>query len=403
VSNIIVRQAGKEGCGLAALRTLLVNLSHDRNYRYLTLNGHPPYSLANLREAAKKEGLKLDFRRAVATSAIRTADRFPFLAVMKTPSGSDHMILVTSLSKKGVRVLDPTDGRKVITFAEFERTWTLIFGEVISYEKRKAPCHRPDITPLWPMAIEISIEILADVALLFGFYFMNGNGSFLYPVACFSAFGLGSVLRRYLATLFLKKFDKRWLLATYDADPNRFRLNYEHYHSYKRCLFASPFDCFSALFLLLAMSFLVGSNNPSFFVAFGAIGVYEGVAALLFSRHLRKRREALAEAEESLFSGCLPENETFLRLASLNKETYDIADRIGYFRIVFYAVCLALTFLCFLGQSLITLNFYLFHFFAILTSGDAFERAFGYLLSEPFREEEKEYFNEYFAKNNASE
>ena len=403
VKTIIVRQAGQEGCGLAALRTLLVNLSHNQNYRYLTLEGHPPYSLAQLRDTAQKEGLKLEFRRAVETSAIRKADKFPLLAVLKTSTGADHMVIVSGLKNGKLIVLDSSEGKKLIPYEDFEAVWTCIYGEVVSYEPKVCSFHKPSIVPTWPLAIQIIIELISDGALLCGFYFMDGSGSFIYPVTFFMIFALSAVLRRVLGTYFLKKFDLKWLGSIYDKNPSHFRTNYEHYHQFKGFLFVSPFDCCSALFLLLALAFLIGVNNPSFFIALGAIGVYEGLASLLFSRRLRKRRKVLAETEESLFSGRLDEKETFLRLDSLNKETYDIADGIGNFRVVFYALCLALTFLCFIGQNSVSLNFYLFHFFGLITAGDSFERCFSYLLSMPLREEETEYFREYFAKKSVSE
>ncbi|MCI1244984.1 MAG: cysteine peptidase family C39 domain-containing protein [Bacilli bacterium] len=397
-----IRQPGEKGCGLAALRMLLVYLSHDRNYRFLTIEGHPPYSLELLSKAAQREGLRLEFRRALAPSAIRGADKLPMLVLLKR-DGCEHMAVVERIDRRGIVLLDPAEGRRRVPFSDFEEAWTCLFGEIVSYKRKKVSCRKGKIQPVWPSFVSALIEFAANAALLFGFYFMNGKGSFLFPIGCFSAFGILTILRRFLSVRIMRKFDGRWLISTYDGDPSRFRENYVRYNSYKRDFLASPLDCCSAAFLLVALGFLVGANNPSFFIALGAVGVYEGVTASLFAWRLRKRRSALESMEDSLFAKALKPQEAFSKLARINDETYGIADRLGYSKIVFYVFCLAITFFCFLGQGTPSLNFYLFHFFGVLAAGEAFDRTFSFIFSEPEREGDEAYFREYFAKKADSE
>lgn len=398
----IVRQAGREGCGLAALKTLLIFLSHDRNYRYLTIEGHPPYSLETLTRAAAEEGLIIEFRRAVCSSSIRQADVFPLLVLTKTQKGNGHLLLVTKINQKGLVTLDPAAGRRTIKIQDFEEIWTGIFGQVLSYKPQKARWRRKKILPIRSLVAGIVLEFLSNAALLFGFYFLNGSGSFYCPISCFFVFALTMILRRFLSTRTLKKFDQRWLGATFDKNVRRFRENYERFNSYKSDLFASPIQFFSSLFLLLALGFLLGTNNPAFFLALAGVGVFQGLWVFLLAGSLKRKRRRLTITEESLFSIPLSHPEASAALSSLGKATYRIADEIGYSKIVFYAFCLALTFLCFVGQPVVSLNFYLFHFFGVLAGGEAFEKMFLFLFSQPSREEDEEYFREYLAKDNDS-
>jgi len=400
--TIVVRQAGREGCGIAALRTLLIYLSHDRNYRYLTIEGHPPYSLEALTKAAAKEGLRIEFRRAICVSSIREADVFPLLVLTKTPKGNGHLLLVTQISDKGLAALDPAAGRRTIKIPDFEAIWTGIYAEVLSYEPKKASWRKKRILPIGPLVAEIALELGSNTALLFGFYFLNGSGSFCYPITCFFVFALTMILRRFLSTRTLKKFDQRWLGATFDKDPRRFRENYERFNSFKNDLFASPLQFFSSLFLLCALAFLLGTNNPSFFLALAGVGVFQGLWVYLLTGSLKRKRRRLTVTEESLFSAPLSPGEASTALSTLGKATYQLADEIGYSKIVFYAFCLALTFLCFIGQPVVSLNFYLFHFFGVLAGGEAFEKMFLFLFSRPYREEDEEYFREYLAKDSDS-
>lgn len=398
----IIRQADEQGCGLAALRTLLVHLSHDRHYAYLTMEGHPPYSLSSLQKAATKEGLTVEFRRAVAVSSIRQGERFPLLAIMKK-DGREHMVIVERAVRGGLLLADPAKGHRRVRYEDFEKDWTQIYGEIISYERKKCTYRKTKIVPAGAMVLGISVELLANVSLLVGFYFMNGEGSFLLPVGAFLAFALFTILRRVLSTDTLKKFDGRWMGLTFDEDPKRFKTNYERYHSFKRNLLVCPFDFCSSLCLLGALAFLIGFNNPAFYIAFFAVGLYEALAVSFFEKRLRKRRDALEQDENALFAGNLTSQEALLKLSSLSETTYGIADRIGYSRIVFYALCLALTFLCFIGEGEVSLNFYLFHFFGVIAAGEAYSRIISFVVYEPIRNADGEYFREYLAKSSVKE
>lgn len=77
--STIIYQESEHGCGLAVLRMVLCDLQKQSNYQYLTLDGHPPYSLKQLEERASKEGVLLSFMRAENAEAIMDAKEFPMI------------------------------------------------------------------------------------------------------------------------------------------------------------------------------------------------------------------------------------------------------------------------------------------------------------------------------------
>lgn len=395
--STIVYQGSASDCGLAALKSLLIAVSHDKNYRYLTADHGGPFSLAELIEMGKKEGLALEFRRVASKAEIENNPPVPFIALLGEEN-VPHAVVVSRIGRKSLTYLDPAEGPVTVKKTTFIEKWNGIFSQTLSYEKKPCPYRKESIKPLGSIVLAVLLEMGADAFLMCGFFYMNNEGNFLSPVLCFTGFALTAILRRCLETQSMKKFDERWLPLTYDSNENRFKDNYVHYHEFKKALFVSPLAFASAFFLLAALSFLIGANNPSYFIALSAIGVFEGVAAILFSGRLRGKRRSLSREEESLLASATDRQTALLRLQSINQTAYKIGDEISYLRIVTIAVCLASTFACFYGQTTITLNFFLFHFFALLSAAEQFERLFEYLMEEPIRQSEDEYFRQYLAK-----
>jgi hypothetical protein len=385
------------GCGLAGLAMLLCDYSRDPNYRYLTLEGHPPYSLENLKAAAAKEGLELNFYRAAAKEDLFKNQDWPLLALYEK-EGESHLVVVDSLRKGYVKGRDPAEGYFRLKVTDFFALWTGVYGLPGDYKKQTCPYKKPKILAPWgPLGLGL-VELLAEGALWLGFYFIGQEGNFLWTILLFSLFALLEIGRRRLAVLFMKRFDQRWLLAVYDPDNARFESNYRHYQTERRFFFASPLELVSELILEIALVLLLGLNTPSFLYAVAGVLVFSSALALLLSKTFLVQGKALSREEKGLFRKGAPAESKIPALRALAEKSYRLGSMAEYSHYILVLADLALATIPVLQSQEATLNFYLFHFFALLVLSESFLKVWNLFFQWEEKEPEDRYFAEYLAK-----
>jgi hypothetical protein len=385
------------GCGLACLAMLLSDYAHKRAYRYLTLEGHPPYSLETLKKAAQKEGMDLVFYRVNHPRDLLAHRQWPILALYEK-GGASHLVIVDAVAHGWVRGRDPVQGFFRLKDQDFFALWGGVYGHVSSYRKQVCPYQKPKIvSPVQPLALAL-FEFLAESALWLGFYFVGQEGSFLWTILLFALFALLEIVRRRLAVYFMKKFDRRWLLSIYDPDKRRFEENYRHYQAERRYLFASPIELVSELLLETALILLLSLNCPAFLYAVGGVLISALGLSFLFARTLRRSGKALAEQEKALFAQETSLESQFASLKGLSEESYRLGSIAEYGHYILILVDLALATIPVLLSGEITLNFYLFHFFALLVLSESFLKLGNWGFGNGEKEPEDRYFYEYFAK-----
>lgn len=400
--NTLIYQGDEEGCGLACLRMLLVRLSKNPRYRYLTLESHPPYSLAELKKEASKQGLELSFKRALGKEDLYSNEKWPLILLLG-PEKDSHMVLALKSRGRKILILDPAEGKRYRKKEEVFDEWNGIFGEIVSYSKCPCPYHRPKALGKGPLCGVSFLTIAAQSVLYYGFYTISEEGSYLWTILAFSFFSLFEIAAHFSSVFMMKRFDRAYLARIYDVDERRLEKNYRHYYAYKKSYFGGWVEFLSSFFFSLALSFLVGYNNLYFFVAVAGIGLYLFLETFFYEKRLRAEKSQLENEERSLFKETDCEGKKRDKIKKINDDSYKIGDFISYSAIIRILLILSLAAIPSLAKGEFSLNYYLFHFFALLSVAEWLKKVATFFYEEPQREQEYDYFLEYFLKNEKRE
>lgn len=393
-----IYQGDEEGCGLACLRMLLVYESKDKNYRYLTLDGHPPYSLEALRSTAGKEGLDILFKRAENKNSLMLNKKWPLLLLLgegKNP----HMIFVEKRWRSSLLVYDPAAGREWRKAEEIIEKWDGVFGEVGSYVKERCSYHAPRSPLPFSFIGACFTELLADASLYFAFFFLRDDGNAFYPIVLFACYGFLEIAKRLFSVNAMRSFDKTWLDRIFDPEKARLRKNYEHYYRYKSLLFASILEFVSGLSMTAGLCCLIGFNNAWFFVSVLGIVFYLSAESSLYFSSLQAKKKKIEEREKVLFLSDEVQEKKTEEIHAINEAAYGLGNRLSYEEIIYFILCLVLSMIPSLGKGIWSLNFYLFHLFALFAVGDALKKVISFFEKNAERKAEFDYFLEFFAKN----
>jgi hypothetical protein len=392
-----IYQGDEEGCGIACLRMLLSLLSKERNYRYLTLDGHPPYSLEALQKGAAKEGLNLLFKRVTSKEELYANTAWPVLLLLGKENDS-HCVLALKERGKRILIADPSSGKRWRKIEDVFSDWNGIYGEVLSYSPVKCPYHKKELKMPAVFIFSSIAEIFSEAALYAGFYNVEKNGDYLLSVVAFALFGLFAIGKRYFAVSAMKRFDQENLDKIYDPEPKRLKENYQHYYHLKSLYFGGWIEFVSALFFSSALLLLVGFNSPYFLVSaagYLAFALFEG---FYWQSHLEGEKADLERAEKTLFSGEMKPEEKKESINELSQKAYQLGDFVSYSGAIRLVLSLALALIPVLAEQKISLNYFLFHFFALLAIGEGFEKIVSFFLHSRERSQEFDYFLEYFLK-----
>ncbi len=392
-----IYQGDEEGCGLACLRMLLVCLSHKKDYRYLTLDGHPPYSLKALTEAGEKEGLELTFKRVKDKELLFKNDNWPIL-ILQGDERNSHMVLLRRKFGSYVEVFDPSEGKCWKKISNLITYWNGIYGEVTSYVKTKCEARKRRQGGEIERVAALGFGLLSQAALYAGFYFVDYQGNFLYTIILFSTALVFEILKRLFAVRAMKCFDKKWLHGIYD-DEKRLRKNYEHYYAYKKGWFLNHLSLFSSFLFFVSLSLLLGVNNLAFLASIGGLACYLFLEAFFYSQTLRGKKKALEWKEKSLFASKEVKETKERLIKEINQEGYRLGDYFSYGQAIYFAVLLALALIPTFYSGDMSLNYYLFHFFGIYAIGGALREIYSFFQNHDTMESEYDYFLEYFQKN----
>ncbi|MCR4562440.1 MAG: hypothetical protein K5694_04495 [Bacilli bacterium] len=392
-----ILQGEEKGCGYSCLRMLLIHYSKNSRYRYIRLEGHPPYSLSVLKKEASREGMDLVFQKVSNKDDILLNKTWPILAVLERRDGT-HMVYLERRFLNYLIVKDPATGTRMVKISSFIAEWSGVFGFVDSYRKQYFHVKKPKIhvSPLYYLSL--IMEVVGVVVLYSGFYFVNASGNFLAAVIMFLGYGLISIFKQTLLVSSMKSFDKRYLSRAYDSDNKQFRRNYAHFYSYKKCFFSSNISFVSNFIMSFALSYLMCANNPIFLFSVLSMVVYAFVDGILISGYFEKRKKDVEGKEKFLFESRERKEEKIMEMNVLSKKAYEIGNFLSYNEIFYMAVSLSLSLIPTIVAKDFSLNYYLFHFFALLSIGQGLKKVARYFHEQSDKSREEEYFREYFLK-----
>ena len=391
-----VYQEDEKGCGLACLRMALIEATGEKNYKYLRLEEHPPYTLKQLQEAAAKEGVELTFYKAENKEEFVKLDQFPVLLLLKE-NDSEHLVYATQARKEKIQIYDPALGPYWASRAELMEKWGLVYGEVEVTSKEKCNWRPPKLCSFSDLFFPSLFSLLSSLSLFAAFFFMKDEGNYIVSILLLALYGILEILSRQFLGKAMKRFDEKWLRKIV-ASKEETHERYLRFYSIKRHIFPSFFRVVVSLIAAILVTALFGLNNAFFFLSVAGLLLYLLVSELTIWRGINRRKKKLECDEKNLFQGVSDEVDAAQLIQNLNQESYQIGSFLSYERIVYVAFLLGLALLPLAMAETVTLNYYLLHFAALFSIGEALKNVFGYFSETPSREADLLYFYEYFMK-----
>lgn len=395
-----IYQTDENTCGLACLRMLLVILKKERNYRYLTLEEKPPYSLLALKEAARKEGVDLVWKEADRKSDLLSSSSWPLLLIMEGEN-SEHMVLAKKSRKDEILIYDPARGSRWLKGDDFIERWTGKFGDsslILGEETRKIKKNNP--FPLKDYLIPMALSTLSIIFMALAFFFIkddgSGNDSYLFPLIFFALFAISFLFKRNYMMAALKRFDENHLQEIYEDDLSRFKRNYERYYSFKKTNYPDYIALYEGLLSTIALFVLFGLNDFFFILGGMLVLLYEAIVSLLLRRRMNSKEREIGDEEALLFSKKGDEDGKREIIRKLNEESYRFGNGLTATRLIGIFFILVLSIFHLLYNHEVTLNFYLFNVFSYWALSDAFKNVFAFFENGKERQIDFLYFLENF-------
>ncbi len=388
-------QFDEHSCALSSLRTLAYLKTKKRGWKNIAFSAHPPYSLKTLEEEMSSFGFDLRFFESEKEKFSYPFEKEgPFLALLNEEEGI-HMVVVTEIEKETVTYLDPAKGETHLKKESFLSLWSGLWGIMEQYHVSKPPKAKR-IVPLWKEILSDAFLFVSEICLAFGLALLDKAPLWL-SLTCLGLYLLLEEGRRIFILCSIRSFDKRHLLSVYDKDPNRLKINYERFNAFKKNLFADTASAVSKIGTIVLLSVIVGLNTPSFFISLGGVLALLCGEKLLFHRYFSLKGKRMRKEEGMLFQS-EKEEEAKQLLFSLSKD----ADKYGKTMLLERGILTFVTAAFSLFPSLMSneasLNFYLFHLFALLLIEKGGAEVFDYVFSKKEREMNELYFREYIFK-----
>ena len=399
--GIFVYQGDEEGCGLASLKMLLLDLTKKKGYRYLTSEKEEDLSLEDIRQMAFKEGVDIQWKRCLKEEDLLTATTFPLLILLKG-DGKGHLVYLRNAKRDRFLVYDPAIGKKWIKKEELVKRFSCIYGEAVLFSEENCPYSKPKIFPKTGFFLSAISSLLGITALYFALYLLGKEDSYILTAALLALYGLLSVGSRIITGFFSKKFDKKWLKCVPSTSKKKLAKNYERYYAFKSSTFPAVMAVIEGISVVFGLSFLFGLNDPYFYVSAIGLTVYLALESQIFRKKAVKKKEELVIAEESLLKGRDSIHEQLKKMTNINDEAFQIGEGATYVQIIYMAVAIGLAFIPALMSDNLTINYFLFHFFGLLGLGQGIRSLLNFFENRCDRQRAYVYFCENFVKKEDS-
>lgn len=389
-----VYQINEDACALACFQMILMNETGDKTYRFSRLNSHPPHSLEDLENGAKRYGYLLSFYRAEGKEISYPWNKKQgFLATIQR-NDTNHMVYVKKITKNNVIYYDPAEGKKKKKRKEFELIWSGIFGALNENGQKILP-KKVKLLSVFEQFVLFLFPFVSDLALLIGFYFFYDDGNFLLPVICFSIFGIFAILSHLFSLNVNSHCDKTFLKRLPYENREMLMRTYKEYHCYKRYRVIRFPRTFISLLACLSYVALISINNPFFLLPVSVVLSSYLIFMRFASSHIENDKEKLVIFEKALQSSREKKEmlETINRIGIFSRS---FGLKIEYGRIVISVLALASNLFSLLGSKEISLNYYLFHLFSLIAVFFLFKETVDLSFSKKEYSVAKGVFIEYF-------
>ncbi|MBO4737807.1 MAG: hypothetical protein J5627_05200 [Bacilli bacterium] len=399
--GIFVYQGDEEGCGLATLKMLLLDLTKKKGYRYLTSEKETDISLEDIRQIAFKEGVDIKWKRASSKEELLLATSFPLLILLEG-SNKGHLVYLKKGTKKKFLVYDPAIGKRWVKKEDFIKDFSCVYGEPVLFSVESCPYTKPKIFSKKGFFLSSLTSLLGIASLYFGLYLLGNEDSYIVVAILLSLYGLLSVGSRLINGFFSRRFDKRWLKYVPSNSKKKLAKNYERYYAFKSSTFPAVMTIVEGVSVVFGLSFLFGLNDPYFYVSAIGLSIYLALESGIFRRKVVKKKESLVLAEENLLQGKDNIREQLKKMSSISNKAFQIGEGATYVQIIYMAVAIGLAFIPSMMSENFTLNYFLFHFFGLLGLGQGIRSLLNFFENRSERERAYVYFLDNFVKKEDS-
>ena len=399
--GIFVYQGDEEGCGLATLKMLLLDLTKKKGYRYLTSEKETDISLEDIRQIAFKEGIDIKWKRASSREELLLATSFPLLILLEG-SNKGHLVYLKKGTKKKFLVYDPAIGKRWVKKEDFIKDFACVYGEPVLFSVESCPYTKPKIFSKKGFFLSSLTSLLGIASLYFGLYLLGNEDSYIVVAILLSLYGLLSVGSRLINGFFSRRFDKRWLKYVPSNSKKKLAKNYERYYAFKSSTFPAVMTIVEGVSVVFGLSFLFGLNDPYFYVSAIGLSIYLALESGIFRKKVVKKKESLVLAEENLLQGKDNIREQLKKMSSISNKAFQIGEGATYVQIIYMAVAIGLAFIPSMMSENFTLNYFLFHFFGLLGLGQGIRSLLNFFENRSERERAYVYFLDNFVKKEDS-
>lgn len=396
-----VYQGDEDSCGLASLKTLLLDLTKKKGYRYYRPDTEKPLNLEEIRRLAWKEGVNIEWKKALSKKDIVCCETFPLLAMLEGEN-KGHLVYLKKGTKKKILVLDPASGPKWYLREELAKKFSLIYGEVSLISNEKCIYKKPKIIRPISMILPCITSFVGIAFLFASLLFIGDEKTHLFAAICLALYGVFTILSRFVSSRFSKSFDKKWLKHVPSMDKKKLARNYERYYTFKSHVFPAMTTLLESVCSVFGIMFVFGMNDPFFCLAGLSLAVYLFVESQCYRKKQEKEKCELSLKEEDLFDATRSKKEQMKLIGEINDKASKIGENTTYARVIYLAVIGFLSIMSPLINENVSLNCYLFQFFGLVGLGQAIRSLFYFFETKVIRERAFIYFCDNFANKESS-
>lgn len=373
MKKYFINQIKKKDCAFASLKILLANIYKRSDFLYIPQDKEDKsYSLKEIIEIASKYGVVLKGYKTKDKELDELKDKPTLVNIIKNEAL--HMVVLFKVKKNKVLIADPDENYIWVNKDIFLNSWTgdfLEVEEVLGSEfKLTKKKNKLDVF----IISSLVIELVAFLALTFGFYSCNKDMSFLIPLGLFLVFVILQIVYRRVLIKGMKKFDEEIMEPAYLVSRNKLTDCLIDMNNYKKITFSSPLTLFSIVFTLIFSTIILGVNSYLNLINIGIVLFFQISMHFIFDSYFKEKKKNLVNVENKLNDTKLKEEEFKENLRNLNKETYSISTLYDIKKYVSIFLSITLSMILFGLNSTSGLNFILFHTFFYVYINDNIEK-----------------------------
>ena len=377
-----IQQSNDHDCGFTALKILLANIHHDRNYLFLKDNIGDDHSFYSLIKEASNYQVELVALKALNKEEITDYKQLPFIARLEI-NEMYHAVYVYKVNKKYIHYYDPSYGNKKVLIDEFTSLWT---GEMLSvkdFRVYKCPVSKPKLVTNKELCFTFLFELISAISMILAIYFINKESVIYLPLIFFTVLLVSELSLKKYSLFIMKRIDKRVDEMIKDIKDKAYEDFYLTYESYKKYLLINNISFVSSFFIFLLISLIFLVNDKMNFI-YIVTNLLLAASYAFFIKPLLNKDEKEIIQNEAMIKKTNNKLEAFSYMDSARSLSYKYVDKIEAYKYVCLAIQVILTFIMMMYFQLVNvtyiicysvLQFELYsHLCSLLTKNDDFSK-----------------------------